>query len=74
MPIFPAREAPIPGVTHQLVLQSIADIKTEALDGQDFDHTGSILDRALEDGDVLITMGAGDVDRVALNWLGAANA
>lgn len=74
LPIFPAREAPIPGVTHQLVLQSIADTETRVIDGEDLDQVGAILDRVLDDGDVLITMGAGNVDRVAERWMGAADA
>ncbi len=73
LPIFPAREAPIPGVTHQLVLQSIDSLETQAIDGEDLDHVGTILDGVLQDGDVLITMGAGDVDRVATDWMGAAS-
>ncbi len=74
LPIFPAREAPIPGVTHQLILRSIATAKTRAIDGGDLDRVGEILDPVLDAGDVLITMGAGDVDRVAADWIGAADA
>jgi len=74
LPIFPAREAPIPGVTHRLILQSIATSETRAIDGEGLDRVRAILDPALNDGDVLITMGAGDVDRVAADWIGAADA
>lgn len=74
LPIFPAREAPIPGVTHQLVLDSISDLKTKVVDGQGIDHTGTILEAELGSGDVLVTMGAGDVDRVAALWMEAADA
>lgn len=74
LPIFPARETPIPGVTHQLILQSISTTETQAIDGEDLDRVQSILDPILNDGDVLISMGAGDVDRVAADWIGVANA
>ncbi len=74
LPVFPAREAPIPGVTHQLILQSIPGLETRAIDGEGFDEVGPILDQVLESGDVLITMGAGDVDRVATDWMGTADA
>ncbi len=74
LPIFPAREAPIPGVTHQLILQAIAAAETRAIDGEDLDRVGAILDLVLNDGDVLITMGAGDVERVAGEWIEAAGA
>lgn len=73
LPIFPAREAPIPGVTHQIVLQSVADLGTHAIDGESIDRVGAVLDRVLQDGDVLITMGAGDVDRVGQAWMEAAS-
>lgn len=73
LPIFPSREAPIAGVTHQLVLQSMSGLDTKALDGQGFEHIGNILDQELESGDVLVTMGAGDVDRVATLWMESAN-
>jgi len=74
LPVFPAREAPIPGVTHQLVLEKINHLETEVIDGVDLEHIGSILDRVLQNGDVLITMGAGDIDQVPTRWMGAAHA
>ena len=74
LPIFPARETPIPGVTHRLILQSCANNGSQLIDGIDFDHIGAILDHNLNDGDVLITLGAGDVDRVAIDWVGAVDA
>lgn len=73
LPIFPARETPIPGVTHQIVLQSMVEAGTQAIDGESLDQVGTILDRVLHDGDVMITMGAGDVDRVGRTWMEAAS-
>jgi len=74
LPIFPARETPIPGVSHQLILQSMSASETQAIDGEDLGRVQAILDPVLNDGDVLISMGAGDVDRVTADWIGAANA
>lgn len=73
LPVFPAREAPIPGVTHEIVLSAITGRGTRAIDGESIDRAGAILDRVLQDGDVVITMGAGDVDRVGRSWLEAAS-
>ena len=38
LPIFPAREPPIPGVTHHLVLEKINPLETQVIDGVDLDH------------------------------------
>jgi UDP-N-acetylmuramate--alanine ligase len=65
LPIFPAREEPIPGISHRLILQAIPN----AIDGKSIDDVGPILGRELKAGDVLMTMGAGDVDRVASAWM-----
>ena len=59
MPIYPAREEPIPGVESELILNKmkLADVrvlpKDKVLDYINFEET-----------DVLITIGAGDIDRL----------
>lgn len=73
VPIYPAREEPIPGVTHHRILDSLAARGgAEAVDGIDLDQAPAILDGILRDGDLLLTLGAGDVDRVGRAWLEAA--
>lgn len=63
--VFPAREAPIPGVTGEMVVRA-----TEEAGGGDVRYHASVddLSEALADdlrpGDVLLTLGAGSVDRV----------
>jgi UDP-N-acetylmuramate--alanine ligase len=59
MPIYPAREEPIPGVTSDVLLNSISNVsKAIALPNE-------ILTRAneIEEG-VVLTIGAGDIDRL----------
>ena len=55
--IYPAREDPIPGVTSQL----IADHLTEGGRLVTADDAVGTLARAAADGDVVLTVGAGDV-------------
>ncbi len=64
-PIYPAREAPIPGVTHAALAARIPG-PAEALPFLDAAVARiAALDPPLAPGDVILTLGAGDVDRVA---------
>ena len=81
-PIYPAREAPIPGVSHQQLAARIAALTPEkpvvhlasleegvhllahAAGRAEGDEHASPIPR-LQSGDVIITIGAGDVDTVA---------
>ena len=71
LPIYPAREAPIAGVDSGLVVDGArrgGHAAVQAVDGMD-----AALERLsgmLEPGDVLLTIGAGDVHRLAESWLG----
>lgn len=69
LPIFPAREAPIPGVDAILVARAVesAGGLAEAVDSPD--RAMDRLREILSAGDVLLTAGAGDVDRLARRWL-----
>jgi len=71
LPVFPAREAPIPGVTARLVADAArrhGAARVEELPPPG--EISGILDRELKAGDVLLTVGAGDVNRVGVRWLG----
>jgi UDP-N-acetylmuramate--alanine ligase len=65
--IYPAREAPIPGVSARLVV----DAARRALDAdrvryaEDLDALAAALEAELRPGDVLVTLGAGDIFGVA---------
>lgn len=71
--IYPSREKPIEGVTSQLVVEAAH------LSGHRNVHAVEDLDQArerlegVEAGDVIITMGAGDVYRLAEKLVGAAS-
>ena len=63
--VYPARESPIPGVTGKLIVDAIADhgrlpAWTPSVEAG-VDH----LLRDLRAGDLVLTLGAGDVDRAA---------
>jgi UDP-N-acetylmuramate--alanine ligase len=63
--IFPAREAPIPGVTGQTVVEA-----TEAAGGRDLSYVAELADlpmelaEAVQYGDVVVTLGAGSIEVV----------
>ena len=72
LPIYAAREAPIPGVRGGIVAEAAqrrGHAAIEAVDGMD--AALGRLEELLEAGDVLLTLGAGDVHRIAESWLGA---
>ncbi len=66
VPIYPAREQPIPGVTAKLVataaIESIGGARVQV--AASLDEAVDSLTAELSPGDVLLTLGAGDVDRV----------
>ncbi|HUP18552.1 MAG TPA: UDP-N-acetylmuramate--L-alanine ligase [Gemmatimonadota bacterium] len=65
MPIYPAREAPIPGVTAELVSRAArAAGAAEVIDLGEADEARLVAAR-LAPGDVVVTMGAGDIDLLA---------
>jgi UDP-N-acetylmuramate--alanine ligase len=65
-PIYPAREAPIPGVTHEGLVARIPGDRGVALPSlEDAVARIAVLTPPLAPGDVILTIGAGDVDRVA---------
>jgi len=69
LPIFAAREAPIPGVDAALVSRATGEAGGSARTVGDFDEALALLRETLGPGDVLLTAGAGDVDRVARRLL-----
>jgi UDP-N-acetylmuramate--alanine ligase len=68
-PIYAAGEAPIPGVSAAGLAQSIARASEVMVTvAQGIDEAGDLLRREAQAGDVWITLGAGDVVRVADAW------
>ena len=62
--IYPAREKPIPGVTSKLIYDILFQkMKDQCLLVPDLDDLESMLDKIIEPGDIIITMGAGNIWR-----------
>jgi UDP-N-acetylmuramate--alanine ligase len=71
LPIYPARERPIDGVDASLVVAAARRAGHPAITaGPAVSQAAVAVDALLEPGDVLLTVGAGDVHRVAKAWLG----
>lgn len=70
--IYPASEAPIPGVSGQSLAQGIRQIsRTDVAYFQDFAAIEAALPDVLQPGDVFITLGAGNIWTIGHNWLKA---
>ena len=68
--IYPASEAPIPGVNGLSLSQGIKQVsRTEVVFVQDFEAAFNALPEVLQPGDVFITLGAGSVWRVGERFL-----
>jgi UDP-N-acetylmuramate--alanine ligase len=61
--IYPAREQPVPGVTGKLVVDALSDLGVLAAWTPTVDEGAARLRRRARPGDVLLVVGAGDVDR-----------
>lgn len=58
LPIYPAREAPIPGVSSEMILDRITLQDKRIIEKQDL-----LAEISNKDSDILVTFGAGDIDR-----------
>jgi UDP-N-acetylmuramate--alanine ligase len=67
--IYPAREQPVPGVTGRLVIDALSDRGVLAAYTPSVEQGAARLARRARPGDVLLVVGAGDVDR-AVGLLG----
>lgn len=73
LPIYPARERPIAGVDEELVVAAAIRKGHPAISaGPAVAGASVVIDGLLTEGDVLVTLGAGDVHRVAEDWLRGA--
>ncbi|MEV6958039.1 UDP-N-acetylmuramate--L-alanine ligase [Streptomyces sp. NPDC051207] len=59
--IYPAREDPIPGVTSELIIEAARAAGAEVTPVQDTAQVPTVVAGMAEPGDLVITMGAGDV-------------
>ena len=70
LPIYPAREERIPGVSSDLVVDEARRLgHGRVVDAPGIDETVALLDDLVEPGDVVLTLGAGNVDRLGDIWL-----
>jgi UDP-N-acetylmuramate--alanine ligase len=73
--IYPAREQPIPGVTAATVADAARDAGARVVYEPDRERVGDRIHEMVREGDVVITLGAGDITRVGrelAQWLNAA--
>jgi len=71
LPIYPAREAPIPGVDSRIVVEeALRSGHPSVVGAGSMDEALEWLAGVLKPGDVMLTLGAGDVYRLAEEWLG----
>lgn len=72
--IYPAREEPLPGVSGKLLVQELSRVRPGMRIGwaPSVDDGAAVLSTWARPGDVLLTLGAGDVDRAAPLLLEAA--
>ena len=63
--IYPAREAPIPGVDAAAVAELARAKYAANIEYQPFDTVVDSLSPRLQENDIVVTMGAGNVDRIA---------
>ncbi len=69
LPVYPAREAPRPGVDSRLVLEPLRAGGAAAELASDYRDAARRLEGTVAPGDVVLTLGAGPVDRVGELWL-----
>jgi UDP-N-acetylmuramate--alanine ligase len=66
LPIYPARELPMEGVTSEMILKNIKKEDKQLLSKEDLLSWASAYSKTLdkEFGEVIITAGAGDIDKL----------
>lgn len=70
LPIYPAREQPIEGVSSQLIVDEAVRLgHAHVSAGPPVAEAVRAIEELLKPGDVLLTVGAGDVDELAEVWL-----
>lgn len=72
-PIYAAREQPQAGVTHHLVVRGATRAGAATVGVRDRAGLTTHVARAVRDGDVVFTLGAGDITRVGPELLGMLN-
>lgn len=63
-PIYAARETNTYGVSAELLAGALRRVGTHALSGDSFEGVARLLAHTVEEGDVIVVMGAGDIEKV----------
>ena len=71
LPIYPAREAPEPGVTSQLIADKAEHVRVHTPEATDWDAVAAHLTELPTPGDIVLIMGAGDVTRLGPRLISA---
>ncbi len=74
MDIYPAGEKPLPGVNSELLYRGIKDTGKDIEYIRDRDEILDYLDAELKEGDMMLTLGAGDVWKIGEEFLKIKNA
>lgn len=69
LPIYPAREQPMAGVSSELVVEAARRQGHRCLLTASFENAVATLTEVVRPGDVVLTLGAGNVYRVGQSWL-----
>jgi len=72
--IYPSRERPIPGVTSELIAQAIRSAGNCQVHLMGNQFSVDMIRSFMRTGDVLVVMGAGDITRIAQEFVTAGNA
>ncbi|MDR2931305.1 MAG: UDP-N-acetylmuramate--L-alanine ligase [Propionibacteriaceae bacterium] len=59
--VYPAREAPIPGVTGQLVVDAVREAGGDVVYAPGLDEAAAVVARAVRPSDLVLTVGAGSI-------------
>jgi len=71
LPIYPAGEQPVAGVDHAVLCTELkAHGHKGAQPASDFDEAAAVLHEILKPGDILLTLGAGDIWKLGQMYLG----
>ncbi|MBN2710681.1 MAG: UDP-N-acetylmuramate--L-alanine ligase [Calditrichaceae bacterium] len=67
--IYPARETPIPGISGKMIYESLREMGAQAVFVPDKTKLPEELNQITKSGDLLITMGAGDITEVGRRFV-----
>ncbi len=61
LPIYPAREKPISGITSKLITDELTKLNNSCYNAKDWEYAKAILERIASEQHIILTVGAGDI-------------